>query len=1290
MGHRVKVMPYSTFRLNLSVTSPYNADFDGDEMNLHVPQSHETRAEVANLCAVPLNIVSPQKNGPLMGIVQDTMAGIYMMTKRDVMLDYEHVMNILMWVPNWDGVVPPPAIIKPSPRWTGKQIISLAFPVGLNISRPAKDDMPLKEGKKEILMQNGEVIFGQFTKSVVGASGGGVIHLIFNDRGHEACVEFFNAAQRIVCYWLLHNGFSVGIGDTIPDADATLKIEAEILKQKAIVDGYMAAVRIEELEQLPGMTIRETFESKTKAALDFARNNAGDAAYDGMKDCNNVGTMVKSGSKGSTTNVSQMTAAVGQQSLEGKRLPFGFSWRVTPHFPKDDFGPASRGFVENSYLRGLTPQEFFFHAMGGREGLIDTAVKTAETGYIQRRLVKALEEVMIKYDGTVRNSLGDIVQFTYGEDGLDPMIIENQSLKIISASHKDFDKKYKIDVINPSSKDETLSSSVLEIASELRGDVEVQQLFDEEYEAIKNDRVKIRQGLDDPSEGRYLPLNLDRIIQTARDTFKIKEISKSNLDPRDTIPKIRALLDRLKIIRGEDELSKEADLNATLLCKAMYRSRLAFKRLVKEDKLSKLALDYVLGDLENRFLRGLVSPGEMVGVLAAQSIGEPATQMTLNTFHLAGVTANTTTKGVPRLKEILNVAENIKTPNMRVYQVPENRLDQNMCKELRSKVEHTTLRNVTEKAEIFYDPDVQSTVIESDTDMVESFYILGDESGASLDRQSRWMLRFVLGRKQLLDKGLTVTNVAQKMKDTFGNDVAIIFSDDNADEAVIRVRIVMDGKSDNDEQDKTLRDLETHMLNNTILRGVEHVTRCFVSNDAMLQEMPDGSLKKSKEGGNEWFLDTMGVNLRDVLSVEGVDPYRTYCNKFQETMKVFGIEAVRASLMKEMKDVLTNDGSYVNHRHMAILCDVMCARGELMAVTRHGINRADTGALMRCSFEETVEILFDAASSGELDDCRGVSENIILGQLAPSGTGEFDCFLDSEMLKNVVANHRPMGAAAGMGASSPMTDGGMTPYDMGSPMSDTGYNSNPDYGANFSPIITPGQEDGSGGFTVGYGAGGFSPFNGGQSPGYAPTSPFGGMSPASPGYNVGYSPTSPSYAGYSPTSPGQGLTSPSYQITSPRFSPASPAYTPTSPTYSPTSPAYSGNSKVSPTSPSYSPTSPSYSPTSPSYSPTSPNYSPTSPGGMGSTSPKYSPTSPQYSPTSPSYSPTSPKYNSAGTGNSPTSPSYSPTSPVYSPTSPVNGSYSPTSPVARQQSPTSPAYSPTSPRYSPTSPNNDK
>ncbi|KAF2170224.1 hypothetical protein M409DRAFT_64556 [Zasmidium cellare ATCC 36951] len=1296
MGHRVKVMPYSTFRLNLSVTSPYNADFDGDEMNLHVPQSHETRAEVANLCAVPHNIVSPQKNGPLMGIVQDTMAGIYMMTRRDVMLDYEQVMNILLWVPGWDGVVPPPAIIKPVPRWTGKQIISLALPSGLNIMRPKENHIPLREEKDDgLVVMNGELIWGRMVKGIVGASGGGVVHCIFNDRGPDATVEFFTAAQRIVCYWLLHNGFSVGIGDTIPDAEMVELIGKEVLDQKHTIDEYVKEVETGNMETLPGMTIRETFESKTKAALDNARNKGGDVAYQRMRPCNNVGTMVKSGSKGSTTNVSQMTAAVGQQSLEGKRLPFGFKDRVLPHFPKDDYSPASRGFVENSYLRGLTPQEFFFHAMGGREGLIDTAVKTAETGYIQRRLVKALEEVMIKYDSTVRNSLGDILQFTYGEDGLDAVYIESQPLQIISASDEAFDKKYKLDVINPQHKNQALSPNVLEMAAELRGDVEVQELFDAEYEAIKHDRVKIRSSVDDADESRYLPLNVGRMIMNARDKFKITDNSKSDLDPRDTIPKVKAMLDRLKIIRGDDELSKEADLNATLLCKALFRSRLAFKRLVNEDHLSKLALDNILGDIENRFLRALVSPGEMVGVLAAQSIGEPATQMTLNTFHLAGVTAKTTTKGVPRLKEILNVADNIKTPNMKVFQQPEKYDNQETAKELRSLVEHTNLRGVTEETEIYYDPDIQSTVIEADRDMVESYFIIPEDGAESVDSQSRWLLRLVLSRRQLLDKGLTVTEVAGKIKNVFSSDVSIIFSDDNADEQVIRIRMNNQNKEEESEteEEDMLKRLEEYMLDKVVLRGVEGVRRVFVSSGTKLHEKPDGQLVNNNREASckEWYLDTDGVQLQKVLAVEGVDATRTTCNHFQSIMAVFGIEAVRAALMREMKDVLTNDGSYVNHRHMAILCDVMCARGELMAVTRHGINRSDTGALMRCSFEETVEILFDAASSGELDDCRGVSENIILGQLAPSGTGEFDMLLDTEMLKSVSATQRPMQMGMGAGAMSPMADGAQTPYDQNSPMSESGF-TGPDYGANFSPIIQAGQDE-TGGLTA-YGGGfdgGLSPYRGGMSPGYAPQSPFSSMSPTSPGYS-NYSPTSPSFGNYSPTSPSAGMSSPAFAITSPAYSPASPAYTPTSPNYSPTSPKFSSNNKVSPTSPNYSPTSPNYSPTSPNYSPTSPNYSPTSPAhAPGSatspkyspTSPQYSPTSPQYSPTSPVYSPTSPAYNSAGpSSTSPTSPKYSPTSPIYSPTSPAQNGYSPASPGAKQ-SPTSPQYSPTSPQYSP-------
>ncbi|KUJ24262.1 DNA-directed RNA polymerase II subunit RPB1 [Mollisia scopiformis] len=1265
MGHRVKVMPYSTFRLNLSVTSPYNADFDGDEMNLHVPQTEETRAEVMNLCMVPLNIVSPQRNGPLMGIVQDTLAGVYKLCRRDVFITKEHLMNILLWVPDWDGVIPQPAILKPRPRWTGKQVISMIIPKIVNLHMPneEREDAPLKDDG--LLIHEGELMFGLLAKKNVGATGGGIIHIIFNEQGWEQAMAFFNGCQRVVNYWLLHNGFSIGIGDTIPDKSTIDKIEDAIQTQKDEVAKLTAMATANELESLPGMNVRETFESQVSKALNTARDQAGTRTQKSLKDLNNAVTMASSGSKGSTINISQMTALVGQQSVEGKRIPFGFKYRTLPHFTKDDYSPESRGFVENSYLRGLTPTEFFFHAMAGREGLIDTAVKTAETGYIQRRLVKALEDVMAKYDGTVRNSLGDIVQFVYGEDGLDGVHIEKQNVDSINLNDKKFAERYRLDVMDDSN---PINSELLEHAQDLSGDLAIQELLDQEWEQLNKDREMLRwvnlRKKDD--EAMQLPMNVVRIIDSAKRLFKVDDSQRSDLHPAEVIPQVQALLDRMVIVRGEDDLSREAQENATLLIKAQLRSRLAFKRVALHMRLNKLAFAHVLGELESRFTRALVNPGEMVGVLAAQSIGEPATQMTLNTFHFAGVSSKNVTLGVPRLKEILNIATNIKTPSMVVYQEG-GEAGQETAKLLRSAVEHTNLRSVTAATEIYHDPEITNTTIDADVDMVESYFIIPEDHHDAPELQSRWLLRLILDRQKMLDKGLKVEDVAMKIKESYQKDLAVIFSDNNAEEQVIRIRMIKqpDSKYDDDdvEEDIMLKRLEAHLLASLTLRGVNGIDRAFLNKETKLITTPEGGLlaKKGDPRCEEWYLDTSGTALAAVLAVPGVDTTRTYSNHFVQVLEVFGIEATRSALMRELTQVLAFDGSYVNHRHLALLVDVMTARGHLMAITRHGINRADTGALMRCSFEETVEILLEAAAVGELDDCRGISENVMLGQLAPMGTGELEVLLDPKMLETVMSDNGRMGLMPGLTVKG--ADGGAaTPYDTGSPLSESGYSGTPNYESQFSPIQAGGSQTPSGFETSytpnAYSQGGQSPYSARSPAHYSPTSPF-STSPVSPGF----SPTSP---GYSPTSPLMGGASPGYAA-SPRWSPVSPAFTPTSPAYSPTSPSF-----VSPTSPSYSPTSPNYSPTSPNLhvSPSSPNYSPTSPS--------YSPTSPNYSPSSPNFSPNK---TSPGSGLSPTSPVYSPSSPNWSPTSPAQGAV--TSP---KYSPTSPSYSPTSPQFSPTSP----
>ncbi|KPV73620.1 uncharacterized protein RHOBADRAFT_54819 [Rhodotorula graminis WP1] len=1282
MGHRVKLMPYSTFRLNLSVTSPYNADFDGDEMNLHVPQSEETRAELINICAVPRNIISPQANKPVMGIVQDTLCGVRKFTLRDCFMDQDFIQNILLWVPDWDGILPPPAIMKPRPMWTGKQILSMCIPSGINLYRAAGGNSSAPAEDDGMFIEDGLIMYGTVDKKTVGTSQGGLIHVIYREKGHIVCRDFFSGVQKVVNFWLLHNGFSIGIGDTVPDKGTMEAIQGFINTAKADVENIIQLAHDDRLEPEPGMTVRESFESKVTRALNQARDSSGRSAERSLKADNNVKQMVVAGSKGSFINISQMSACVGQQIVEGKRCPFGFKYRSLPHFTKDDYSPEARGFVENSYLRGLTPQEFFFHAMAGREGLIDTAVKTAETGYIQRRLVKALEDVMVAYDGTVRNSLGDVVQFIYGEDGMDGAFIEEQVIEPIRLSDERFEKRYRVDVTDP---EWTFRPKTIRVDL-AQADPLVQQVLDEEYRILREDRHLLRHKVFPKGDATVsLPVNLRRVIQNAQQIFHIDFRKPSDLPPAEVVEAVDSLVRRLVVVRGNDDLSHEAQANATRLFGIFVRSVLASRRVIEEYHLNREAFEWVVGEVETKFNAAVVAPGEMCGTLAAQSIGEPATQMTLNTFHYAGVSSKNVTLGVPRLKEIINVAVNLKTPSTTVYLEPEFAQDINLAKEVQTRLSYTTLQTVTASTEIFYDPDPTATVIEDDREFVEAFFAIPDEDvEANLSRQSPWLLRFELDRAKMLDKKLEMHYVAGKIAETFDQDLFVIWSEDNAEKLVIRCRALKgasssqdkEGEADDDEDDEDvfLKQLESQMLGSIALRGVEGIDRVFM----MEQKRPTLNAAGEFHTPNEWVLETDGINLRKVLCTEGVDPTRTLSNSCVEILEVLGIEAARASVLRELRNVIEFDGSKVNYRHLSMLTDIMTNRGSLMAITRHGINRSDTGALMRCSFEETVEILMDAAAAGEIDYCTGVAEAVLLGQQAPMGTGAFELALDLDKLREVVPDHR-LPVPAGMMLDAAVLDGGRTPGGGATPYADLAEGKTPAYAGveqygSFSPIVQPGQDGmgydqlgGASPFSGGASpfAGGQSPFLGGQSPFLGGASPFGagtsGYAPSSPFAYGGASPYNPAGAGAGGASPWVNRASPSspnaYSPSSPRFSPASPGYSPTSPSFSPASPRFS------PASPAFSPASPAFSPASPRFSPASPAFSPTSPK-FSPTSPAYSPTSPRMSPTSPAFSPASPKY-------SPTSPQYSPTSPAYSPTSPATGagtqSTNPTTAASTQQ-----------------------
>ncbi|KAI4976128.1 hypothetical protein ZWY2020_049735 [Hordeum vulgare] len=381
MGHRIKIMPYSTFRLNLSATSPYNADFDADKMNMHVPQSFETTAVVSELMMVSKCIVSPQASIPVMGIAQDTLLGCRKMTKRDTLIEKDIFMNMLMWWEDFDGMVPAPAILKPRPIWTGKQVFNLIIPklislIGFSAWHAETECGFVTPGDTVVRIEKGQLLSGTLCKKTLGTSTGSLIHVIWEEAGADAALNFLGHTQSLVNYWLLQNGFSIGIGDAIADAGTMEKIDETIGKAKNEVKELIKQAQDKNLEPEPGLTMMESFENRVNQILNKAYDDAGSSAKKGLSESNNLKAMVTAGSKGSFINISQMTACLGQQKIEGKRIPFGFVDRTLPHFTKDDYSPESRGFVENSYLRGLTPQEFFFHAMVSRERLIATAVKT--------------------------------------------------------------------------------------------------------------------------------------------------------------------------------------------------------------------------------------------------------------------------------------------------------------------------------------------------------------------------------------------------------------------------------------------------------------------------------------------------------------------------------------------------------------------------------------------------------------------------------------------------------------------------------------------------------------------------------------------------------------------------------------------------------------------------------------------------------------------------------------------------------------------------------------------------
>ena len=830
MAHYVKVLPGKTFRLHPSVCPPYNADFDGDEMNLHVPQSEEARAEAILLMRVQDQLISPRYGGPIIGALRDFITGAYLLTKDGTTLTPQEFANLAM-IADYKGTFPEPAIKnKSGGLYTGKQLFSLFMPKDFNYVITSKWSKGTKGPAKDVVIKNGQLISGVIDKAAIGAEEpDSVLHRITKDYGNDEAKKFLNSILVMLKQFITHYGFSYGYSDLELPGKTKENIVAGIHETYDKVYDLISQAKKGTLQLSRGLSAEEALEAYIVNELSKARDKAGSTADKSFDETNSGRIMATTGARGSSLNIGQMAGALGQQSIRGKRIHKGYNNRALPHYKENDTNPDARGFVKSNYREGLSTLEFFFHAMGGREGLVDTAVRTQQSGYMQRRLINALEHLKLEYDGTVRDPHGHIIQFLYGEDGVD-------------VAKSDHGEAFRIERL-----------------------IESETIIDSGKKATKEEITELGK--------KYTK------------TFNPK-LTKSVQD---------ALL--------ESKMSREGI-----------------------EKVCKKALEL--------YEKSKVEPGQAVGIVTAQSIGEPGTQMTLRTFHFAGIRERNVTLGLPRLIELVDARKKPVTPTMDIYLEPKFKKSKEKAIQVAREILHTKIIALISSTETDYSTKIKLN----------------------------------LNPDKMKERACTVADVEEALQsskkkfeiETSGNSITLTLAEESDAQSVLALRNKVIG---------------------TKVKGVADVERVTIAQQ-------DG----------EWVIQTSGSNISKVFEIEGIDKKNIRTNNVFEIGNTLGIEAARNALINELSTTLEEQGLEVDVRYIMLVSDLMCSRGYMQQIGRHGIAGTKTSVLARAAFEITVPTIAEAALAGEIEQLKGVTENVIVGANIPVGTGTVDLYM--KVVKN--------------------------------------------------------------------------------------------------------------------------------------------------------------------------------------------------------------------------------------------------------------------------------------------------
>jgi DNA-directed RNA polymerase II subunit RPB1 len=1022
MCHRAKIIPddaLMTYRLNLSATTPYNADFDGDEMNIFCPQTIPSMIELQEIANIKLQYISPAYSRTSMGLTQDGLIGAYNITHDNIKIKYRDAVNLISStnVDNFNGFHPKKEF------YTGKELFSLIIP----------DDIRIKTKSNNIT--GGKLTEGQLNKSMLKAGvSESLIQLIFNQYNPDKTVDFVNNAQWLTDNFNMYNGFTVGIGDI----DIKKKIKKEIAIYVASIQSKVDAI-ITTKENTPSYMDEQLYEGKIYMELNIVREEVSKMVLNQVNNDNNFKIMLSSGSKGTSENLGQMIGCIGLQVSEGGLVKKKINRRTLPYFHQDDDRSLARGMVINSYYQGLTWSEFIFHVNSGRENMIDKAIKTAETGYLQRKLIKMEEDVMIKYDGTVRTANNHMVQLLFGYTGIDTTKCHEYQIKFVKMSNSEIKEKLTFN------KNELQNFSNFNINDNTK-------LFHELREMrnyIRNSVMKSGMDYKVFNDKYLIAVDLNRIVNN------YCEYAKNNNDiiddPKYILDKIEDALnpDNMSLISMSKKQIVDASsfkyiddrLSKTLTKYALYDA-LNPKKVIFEYKLTMNQFNNMINEIIEQHNKNVVDYGKMVGIIGAQANGEPLTQMNLDSIHSTGHgSLSYTTGGVARAKEIFSVtkSDKMKTPQMSVFLHKKYRNNKEVVNKIASHIKFTSISDIYKKIDVHNDPDPYKKGGFNEIDNIgKPFYTSKSDSliGCQNDiKNLPILIRIELYKDLMLEKGITLFEIQAKfcswwekrhsdiksmkkeekrilMKIT---SIAILSSSENDDRVFIHIRF---GIKDVDKKDKFNYNTLEAFIDNIIigfqLKGIKGVKKIneisseninvFGNNNISGPYDPNNDEELRKE--QEYVIYTAGCNLEQIRYIFGVDLTRTISNDIVNIYQLYGIEFARTVIIREIISAYGRAGHSVHYHHVSVLVDLMTQNGYIMQIDRHGMNKSDQEPMSRASFEKQPDQFLKAAVFGESDNLNGVSARIMLGMIIKGGTGLPEIMVNTDMIINSEINNK--------------------------------------------------------------------------------------------------------------------------------------------------------------------------------------------------------------------------------------------------------------------------------------------